>query len=65
MMVIAVSAREQRLHEAKNWVSKYNGTKILRDYKKQFEVSALMAICDLQELGCQFSPGYVEAVKDA
>ena len=48
---------------AKHWISTYNGTKIVKGYKKKFAVDTLTAIRDLQELGVQFKPEYLSVVE--
>ena len=53
----------QRLRMAQQWVPAYNGTKIVKGYKKKFAVDTMTAIRDLQELGVQFKPEYISAVE--
>jgi hypothetical protein len=48
---------------AKQWLPTYNGTKIVKGYKKKFAVDSLTAIRDLQELGVKFEPEYIVAVE--
>jgi hypothetical protein len=48
---------------AKEWLPTYNGTKIVKGYKKKFAVDSLTAINDLLELGVHLEPSYIEAVK--
>ena len=48
---------------AKDWLPTYNGTKIVKGYKKKFAVDSLTAINDLQELGISLDPAYISAVK--
>ena len=55
--------KAQRLQMAKHWIPTYNGTKIVKGYKKKFAVDTLTAIRDLQELGVQFTPEYISAVE--
>ena len=55
--------KPQRLMMAKDWISTYNGTKIVRGYKNKFAVDTMTAIRDLQELGLQFDPEYITAVE--
>ena len=54
-------SKPQRLRMAKDWLPTYNGTKIVRGYRKKFAVDILTAISDLQELGVQLDPAYVTA----
>jgi hypothetical protein len=56
-------SKPQRLRMAQQWIPTYNGTKIVKDYKKKFAVDTLTAISDLQELGVQFEPEYISAVE--
>lgn len=55
--------KPQRLNMAKQWIPTYNGTKIVKGYKKKFAVDTLTAISDLKELGIQFEPEYIAAVE--
>ena len=55
--------KAQRLQMAKHWIPTYNGTKIVKGYKKKFAVDTLTAIRDLQELGIKFDPEYISAVE--
>jgi hypothetical protein len=55
--------KAQRLRMAKDWLPTYNGTKIVKGYKKKFAVDSLTAINDLLELGVALEPSYIEAVK--
>ena len=55
--------KPQRLMMAQQWIPTYNGTKIVKGYKKKFAVDTLTAIRDLQELGVQFEPEYISAVE--
>ena len=48
---------------AKHWISTYNGTKIVKGYKKRFAVDTTTALRELQELGVQFTPEYISAVE--
>ena len=48
---------------AQQWIPTYNGTKIVKGYKKKFAVDTLTAIRDLQELGVQLEPEYISAVE--
>lgn len=54
----------QRLQMAKHWIPTYNGTKIVKGYKKKFAVDTTTALRELQELGVQFTPDYISAVED-
>ena len=57
------SPKPQRLNLARQWLPTFNGTKIVKGYKKKFAVDTLTAISDLQELGVELDPGYVARVK--
>jgi hypothetical protein len=46
---------------AKQWIPTYNGTKIVKSYKKKFAVDTMTALRELQELGVEFTPEYVTA----
>ena len=52
--------REARLAKARQWLPTYEGTKIVRAYRKRFCVDVTNAVRDLQELGYEFKPGYVD-----
>ena len=52
--------RESRLARARNWLPTYEGTKIVRAYREKFQVDTTCAIRELQEIGHEFEPGYVE-----
>ena len=51
---------EQRKHKAAQWLPTYTGTKIVRAYRKKFNVDMICAVRELQEIGHTFEPGYVE-----
>ena len=55
--------KHQRLRMAVDWLPTYNGTKIVKGYRKKFAVGILTAISDLQELGVKLDPGYVARVE--
>jgi len=55
--------KPQRLQMARHWIPTYNGTKIVKGYKKKFAVDTLTALRELQELGVQFEPEYISAVE--
>jgi RimJ/RimL family protein N-acetyltransferase len=52
--------REARLAKAKQWLPTYEGTKIVKAYRKRFCVDTAAAVRDLLELGYEFAPGYVD-----
>ena len=52
--------REKRLPRAKRWIAQYSGTHIVKAYKKRFAVDQLCAMTELQMLGVDLDPGYVE-----
>ena len=55
--------KPQRLRMAQQWIPTYNGTRIVKGYKKKFAVDTMTAIRDLQELGVKFEPEYLSAVE--
>lgn len=55
--------REIRLRKAIEWLESYTGTKVIRAYRKRFGVDVNCAIKDLQEIGYEFQPGYIENLK--
>ena len=52
--------RESRIARARNWLPTYEGTKVVRAYRDKFNVDTVCAVRELQEIGHQFEPGYVE-----
>lgn len=56
--------REPRLKKARQWLATYDGgeNRILRKYRDKFIVDIPTALRDLQEIGYEFKPGYVDAV---
>jgi RimJ/RimL family protein N-acetyltransferase len=52
--------KESRIAKAKNWLPTYEGTKVVRAYRKKFSVNVECAVRELQEIGYEFEPGYVE-----
>jgi len=52
--------RETRLQKAKQWLPTYQGTKIVKSYRKRFCVDVNTAVRDLLELGHEFKPGYAD-----
>jgi hypothetical protein len=54
--------KESRIAKAKNWLPTYEGTKVVRAYRKKFHVDVGCAVRELQEIGYVFKPGYVDAV---
>jgi len=56
-------AKQKRLSKARHWIPTYNGTKILKGYKKKFSVDTPTALRELQELGMEFDPDYIVAVE--
>jgi len=57
--------KQQRLNKAKQWIPTYNGTKILKGYRKKFAVDILTALRELQELGVLFTPEYISSVENS
>jgi hypothetical protein len=58
----AHTKKEVRIAKARKWLPTYEGTKIVRAYRKKFHVDVGCAIRDLLEVGYEFKPGYVDAV---
>jgi len=52
--------RQSRLTRAQAWLPLYKGAHIVRAYRKKFNVDAVCAVRELQEIGYEFKPGYVE-----
>ena len=52
--------RDERLLKARQWLPTYQGTKIVKAYRKRFYVDVPSAVRDLQEIGYKFKPGYVD-----
>ncbi|GHV39820.1 hypothetical protein FACS189490_04020 [Clostridia bacterium] len=52
--------REARLNKARAWLPTYEGSKIVKAYRKKFSVDVNAAVRDLLELGYEFKPGYVD-----
>jgi hypothetical protein len=48
------------LLKARQWLPTYQGTKIVKAYRKRFCVDVTSAVRDLQEIGYEFKPGYVD-----
>jgi len=55
--------REKRLQMAKAWIPTYTGKNIVKGYKKHFALSPLAAVADLQLMGYEFTPEYIEQLK--
>ena len=58
---------EQRLASARStdWVKNYPGKKLVKGYKKAFNVDTLTAIAELRMLGVTFPKGYEQKVRQA
>ena len=52
--------KESRIARARNWLPTYQGMKIVRAYRKKFLVNTTCAVRELQEIGYEFQPGYIE-----
>jgi RimJ/RimL family protein N-acetyltransferase len=52
--------KESRIAQARNWLPSYEGTKVVRAYRKKFHVDTICAVRELQEIGYEFPPGYVD-----
>ena len=49
-----------RIARARNWLTAYTGTRVVRAYHKKFHVDLICAARELQEIGCELKPGYIE-----
>ena len=54
--------REARLMKARQWLPTYEGTRVVRAYRKRFCVDVNSAVRDLMEIGYEFKPGYVDSL---
>ena len=54
--------RKSRLQSARHWLRDYEGTHVARAYRKRFGVDWPCAFKELEMLGVEFDPAYVEAV---
>ena len=54
--------KESRIARARNWLPTFEGTKVVRAYRKKFCVDTVCAIRELQEIGYEFKPGYVDTL---
>ena len=52
--------KESRIARAKNWLPQYQGTEVVRVYQNKFNVNIECAVRELQEIGYQFKPSYVD-----
>lgn len=52
--------KESRIARARNWLPTYEGTKVVRAYRKKFRVDTTCAVRELQEIGYEFQAGYVD-----
>jgi hypothetical protein len=52
--------RQSRLTRAQAWLPTYEGTHVVRAYRKKFNVDTVCAVRELQEIGYKFEGGYVE-----
>lgn len=52
--------KQSRITKARQWLPTYEGTKVVRAYRKKFHVDTGCAVRELQEIGYEFKPGYVE-----
>ena len=49
-----------RIARARNWLPTYTGTKVVRAYHKKFHVDLICSARELQEIGYELKPGYME-----
>jgi RimJ/RimL family protein N-acetyltransferase len=52
--------KASRIVRARSWLPTYEGTKVVRAYRKKFHVDVVCAVRELQEIGYEFKPGYVD-----
>jgi hypothetical protein len=55
--------RTARLQAARHWLPTYTGKNIVRGYARHFAVDLLCAVKELEMLGNQFKPEYVDQLK--
>jgi hypothetical protein len=55
--------RPARLQAARHWLPTFNGQNMVRDYAKWFGVDLGCAVKELQLLGVELDPRYVEALR--
>ena len=55
--------RTDRLQVAKQWLPTYIGKSIVRGYARHFAVDSLCAVKELEMLGNQFKPEYIDQLK--
>jgi hypothetical protein len=55
--------RPARLDSARAWLAKWEGTKVVRSYRKRYGVDLLCAISELQMLNVPLDPTYVDRVR--
>jgi len=54
--------KESRIAKARIWLQTYEGTKVVRAYRKKFHVDIVCAVRELQEIGYEFKPGHAENI---
>ena len=55
--------RKQRLQTAPRWLSEYEGSHLVRAYRKRYGVDWLCAVAELQLLGVKIDPEYVSQLQ--
>src|SRR6266852_1197420 len=55
--------RPARLDSARAWLPKWEGTNVVRSYRKRYGVDLLCAIAELQMLNVPLDPTYVDRVR--
>ena len=55
--------RKRRLDSAKHWLPTYKGKNIIKGYKKHYGVDWICAIKELELLGVDLNPEYVQELK--
>jgi hypothetical protein len=57
--------RLARLQAARSWLVKYTGKNVVKAYRKHFAVDTLCALIELQRLGVQLDPEYVQRLRSS
>ena len=55
--------RNQRIQAAALWLTEYDGSHVVRSYRKRYDVDWLCAVKELQLLGVEIDPVYVSQLR--
>ena len=55
--------RKQRIQAAARWLTEYDGSHVVRSYRKRYGVDWLCAVKELQLLGVEIDPEYVSQLR--